>query len=194
MQTLSVDQVVQEWLQEQERKQREAERLVGEEEERRRDARYVVMVESEGMREVFDSIPKDSAPKALENWKKLKRLDCGSVLRQSTMADLNQDLEEGEVPELKTEAFWWGYRSGFHKKGTDKLCGLGRKVHKEGSILEGMFRNGNLHGYGRRLWQNGDCYSGLFHDGKMHGRGSFVGADGKRLDGHWAEGGFKGAE
>lgn len=40
-------------------------------------------------------------------------------------------------------------------------------------VLEGSFKNGNLHGNGKYTLPNGDIYAGYFHNGKANNEGSY---------------------
>ena len=66
-----------------------------------------------------------------------------------------------------------------------KKNGYGIFVNSEGSMYEGLFRNGKLDGKGRYITIKGDFFEGTFANGVAQGEGIFIHSDGSIYIGTW---------
>ncbi len=69
---------------------------------------------------------------------------------------------------------WGRYRIEFHKD-------------YKGDVLQGEWKNGNLHGQAIYTHANGNRYQGEYRDGKKNGKGTYTVADGARYEGEFRE-------
>ena len=67
-------------------------------------------------------------------------------------------------------------------------CGFGIYVWTDGSLYEGMIKNGKAHGLGRLIHADGDVYEGEFVKGKREGQGKLTYATGQVSEGKWLNG------
>jgi hypothetical protein len=56
--------------------------------------------------------------------------------------------------------------------------GRGYCIHKDGSLLEGHWKNNELNGRGRKISIRGDVYVGEWKDNKCHGIGKYMHKEG----------------
>jgi hypothetical protein len=54
---------------------------------------------------------------------------------------------------------------------SNKRCGLGILLFRDGSKYEGFWLNNIAHGHGRLIHNDGDIYEGQWLEGKAHGKG-----------------------
>lgn len=88
-----------------------------------------------------------------------------------------------------------GYGKKVHSNGrieegefkNDQLNGQGKITRSDGGwCLEGQFKNGSLNGLGKKICSNGTIFEGNFEDDYLHGKGKMI-----NLDGHLEEGRFE---
>ena len=63
--------------------------------------------------------------------------------------------------------------------------GLGTICYANGSIYEGMWKNGVREGYGRLIHPTGDMYEGEWSNDKANGQGVFENLEGYSYRGEW---------
>ncbi|ESO89935.1 hypothetical protein LOTGIDRAFT_192458 [Lottia gigantea] len=108
-----------------------------------------------------------------------------------TSAQTKERTYIGEVRNLKREGFGvYNYENHFFKYEGEwhngKKHGQGRLVMKDGSYVEGQFKNGEIDGDGFKYFvTSGAKYSGQFQKGELHGHGVMQYKDGSQFDGQW---------
>ena len=69
-------------------------------------------------------------------------------------------------------------------------CGVGQLCLPTGVICTGEFRDGEAHGRAVQRMPEGHVYVGEFRRGRRYGHGVFTFANGRRVQGQWADGVF----
>lgn len=65
--------------------------------------------------------------------------------------------------------------------------GLGTIQYANGSVYEGMWKNGLREGYGRLIHPTGDMYLGDWKNDKANGKGKFSNLEGYSYEGDWID-------
>lgn len=88
---------------------------------------------------------------------------------------------------LKMESFLININHKYRTKDRFKSVfdGLGTMKFQDGSIYQGLSKQGLFNGKGRMTHANGDIYQGEWKDGKACGKGTFVDQTGSMYKGEW---------
>ena len=91
----------------------------------------------------------------------------------------------GQTHDFKDEsnlALSGKYFVGLFEKGKSQKVGVGRIVHKDNRLYEGMIRDGVCNGFGRLILPSGDHYVGYFKNDNLEGYAALYDIDGNLLD------------
>lgn len=106
--------------------------------------------------------------------------------RESDITEVLWDDSNLEIRDVKGIKNW--YYFGQWNRASNLREGRGIAVYLDGSIYEGIWKNGKKHGSGRLIFESGDVYQGHWEKDLQSGYGVLKSRTSKSMKGWWKEG------